>query len=116
MGSLLVTLLFVLNSESNAASSGAHNREHFLETCINAYKTIAITNVKMTANSSAVMAKQRCELAAKPTDNFNEWESMTDEGFGCEIGVRAVLSDHPEIGNAHNLRDWKIFYGSTCEM
>ena len=116
MKAAMTILLGVLTSASIALAKGdpTANRKQFIDTCTKAYQDLTEANLKMSRSSTKEVALDRCNTAARPTDDMKSWDIMDDKELGCDIGVRMVLKDYPKLGSAKNLSDWKKYYGAAC--
>lgn len=106
---------FTLSWELALAKGDAEaNRKQFMDTCMKAYQDITEANLKMSRSSTKAAALDRCNTAARPTDDMKSWDVMDDKELGCDIGVRMALKDYPKLGSAKNISDWKKYYGAAC--
>jgi hypothetical protein len=109
--------IFVLSltfSASSFAGNSEENKIHYLKTCEKAYRFAAKEWRKDSSQKLADAAKLRCENLGGIYDELHQWDSVNDKGKGCEIGVRSAMHDLA-LGDAHELREWKVYYGVTCE-
>jgi hypothetical protein len=110
----LITLALMQSTPSFAGRPEA-NKEHFLKTCGKAYRFAAKEWRKDTSPKLVEAAKLRCENVGSIYDELHQWASVNDTGKGCELGVRSAMHDLA-LGDSHNLKDWKVYYGITCEI